>query len=41
MGRKTRTRKGAGPVMTTDTIDQDAGDTLAAVAQLQCYLRPQ
>jgi hypothetical protein len=29
MGRKTR-KRGAGPVMTTDTIDQDAGDTLAA-----------
>jgi len=27
--------------MTTDTIDQDAGDTLAAGAQLQRYLRPQ
>jgi len=41
MGRTTRTRKGAGPVMTTGTIDQDAGDTRAAVAQLQRYLRPQ
>jgi hypothetical protein len=36
MGRKTRTRKGARPGMTTDTISQDLWDTLASVAQLQC-----
>ena len=41
MGRKTRTRQGTGPVMMTDTIDQDAWDTLAAVAQLQWYFGPQ
>ena len=41
MGRKTCTRKGARPRMTTDTINQHVGDTLATVAQLLCYLRPQ
>ena len=40
MGRKTRTRQGTGPEMMTDTIDQDAWDTLAAVAQLR-YFGPQ
>jgi len=32
---------GTGPGMTTDTINQDLGDTPAAVAQLQCYFRLQ
>ena len=32
---------GTGPGMTTDTINQDLGDTPAAVAQLQCYFRAQ
>jgi len=32
---------GTGPGMTTDTINQDLGNTPAAVAQLQCYFRPQ
>jgi hypothetical protein len=32
---------GTGPGMTSDTINQDLGDSPAAVAQLQCYFRPQ
>ena len=39
MGRKSRTRQGTGPAMTTDTIDQDAWDTWAAVAQFAALFR--